>query len=121
MTNGRTGEIMEALKRHEISAFRSATVADFPGIALGMRATSAQRFVELLVPAPLDYDDALVRHMVGRGAELTADEEPWSWDGGLMVNDERFGPYGASALELRLTIGIPYDDLPEVLRRLEAK
>jgi hypothetical protein len=34
------------------------------------------------------------------------------------VNDDRFEPFGASALELRFTIGIPYDDLPEVMRRL---
>ncbi len=84
-----------------------------------MRATEAQRFVETLVPAgKLDRDADLVRHMVGRGADLTVGEEPWSWDGGLMLNDERLEVFGAHPLELRFTIGIPDEDLAEVMIRL---
>ena len=110
--------IRRILRDHEITSFNADPPLDFPGIGLSMRATAAQRFLEALVPA-LDRDDELWVRMVGRPQDLTVDQEPWKWVAALQDGDERLQSFGAAALELRITVCIPYDDLGEVVARLE--
>jgi hypothetical protein len=75
-------------------------------------------FLDAKVPAPLDVDDDLTRHLVGRPQDMTADEEPWVFEGSVYVTPDNLVSLGAGALELHVIVNIPIADLPEVVRRL---
>ncbi|MCA1570240.1 MAG: hypothetical protein LC798_07960, partial [Chloroflexi bacterium] len=72
-----------ALKRRVQGEFEAA-VSPYLGpeeyVALSLWATYAQQFLNLLVPGPLGRDDDLARHIVGRGADLTIEDDPWAFE-----------------------------------------
>ena len=49
---------------------------------------------------------------------MTADEEPWVFEGSVYVTPDNLVSPGAGALELHVIFNIPIADLPEVVRRL---
>ena len=58
--------IIAELRTREIHAMRSSPRPGSPTTALSISAAAAQRFLDAMVPAPLDADDDLTRHLVGR-------------------------------------------------------
>lgn len=117
--------IIAELRRREMHPIQSSPLPHSDSVALSLWASEAQRFLNELVPGPLDRDDDLARHIVGRSADLVMGEEPWVFEAYPGLEDDRLVGMGvgmgAGVFRLRVTIGLPTDDLPEVLRRLGIK
>ena len=118
-----TKALIAALRLHEMRA-NPASFQSGPrrSIEVGLAASEAQRFLNLLVRTPLDVDDDLARRMFGRPQDMTAGEEPWEYGAAVALEDDRLVglDIGAGVFRLRVYIGIPPADAPEVLRRLGA-
>jgi hypothetical protein len=81
-------------------------------VSISMTTYSVQEFLIALAPGPIDGSDEMALRICGRPQDLTVDDEAWQFEASV------YPPGQDSGLELFITVNIPEDDVPEVVRRL---
>lgn len=77
-----------------------------------MSTYSAQEFLNAIAPGPVDADDRVMLRALGRGQNLTKDDDPWRFDAVPTVRGRESG------LELTITVTIPVSDVAEAAARV---
>ena len=103
--------IIEMARSRGIRALAAAPLSGY-SVALSMSVPDLKRFLDLLVPPPLDLDDdGLARAIVGRASDMVVGDEPWAFE--IIPSG-----FDADGFELRATVNIPEDYVAEVRARL---
>lgn len=104
-------DLRGALKARGIKMMSVVPIED-GYVSISMSARDAQEFLTTLAPGPIDGSDGMALRIGGRGQDLTVTDTRWQFEASAYPRGEDSG------LELFITVNIPEDDVPEVVRRL---